>query len=404
MTTSSRSEEALENLQKNPYYEKYAERIATLQKTSPEEFLRKVEEQQKNKNIESKKKFASVDTRQFSSVLNPKGELKNDVTAEEKKLSDIFKVDLVKDKDATEVQIIWEEYHKNKEVLSATIPKDVYSQIQQNMKQYPTFLFPLPRSEGYEYIMCQSYGHAVHFTPLLAYQVHHENAPECLTMVHYTELSDKGIVLMRGDYDKAASPLTTRQFSSVLNPKGELKNDVTAEEKKLSDIFKVDLVKDKDATEVQIIWEEYHKNKEVLSATIPKDVYSQIQQNMKQYPTFLFPLPRSEGYEYIMCQSYGHAVHFTPLLAYQVHHENAPECLTMVHYTELSDKGIVLMRGDYDKNVLTGKEAQCLANQFQMYYNGKDENKYKLLQSFTKTPDSFKHVDLITELENIQLI
>ncbi|XP_039750863.1 ATP synthase mitochondrial F1 complex assembly factor 1 [Pararge aegeria] len=257
MTTSSRSEEALENLQKNPYYEKYAERIATLQKTSPEEFLRKVEEQQKNKNIESKKKFASVDT---------------------------------------------------------------------------------------------------------------------------------------------------RQFSSVLNPKGELKNDVTAEEKKLSDIFKVDLVKDKDATEVQIIWEEYHKNKEVLSATIPKDVYSQIQQNMKQYPTFLFPLPRSEGYEYIMCQSYGHAVHFTPLLAYQVHHENAPECLTMVHYTELSDKGIVLMRGDYDKNVLTGKEAQCLANQFQMYYNGKDENKYKLLQSFTKTPDSFKHVDLITELENIQLI
>ncbi|XP_023944858.2 ATP synthase mitochondrial F1 complex assembly factor 1 [Bicyclus anynana] len=257
MTTSSRSEKALENLQKNPYFEKYAERIATLQKTSPEEFLRKVEEQQKKQNVENKKKFASVDT---------------------------------------------------------------------------------------------------------------------------------------------------RQFSSVLNPKDNLKNDAAVEDKKLNDIFKVDLVKDKNASEVQIIWEEYHKNKEVISATIPNDLYTKIQQNMKKHPTFLFPLPRSEGYEYVMCQSYGHAVHFTPLLAYQVHQENAPECLTMVHYTELSEKGIILMRGEYDKNVLTGKEAQCLANQFQMYYNGKDENKFKLLESFTKTPDSFKHMDLITELENIQLV
>ncbi|XP_034828351.1 ATP synthase mitochondrial F1 complex assembly factor 1 [Maniola hyperantus] len=257
MTTSSKSEKALENLQKNPYFDKYAERIAALQKTSPEEFLRKVEEREKSKNAEKKKKFGSVDTKQFSSVLNPK---------------------------------------------------------------------------------------------------------ETLT------------------------------------------EDLTVQDKKLSDIFKVELVKDKDAAEVQIIWEVYHKNKEVISATIPKDLYSQIHQNMKQYPTFLFPLPRSEGYEYVMCQCYRHAVHFTPLLAYQVHQENAPECLTMVHYTEMSDKGIVLMRGDYDKNALTGKEAQCLANQFQMFYNGKDKNKSKLLETFTKTPDSFKHVDLITELENIQLV
>lgn len=33
-------------------------------------------------------------------------------------------------------------------------------------------------------------------------QVHKENAPECLTMVHYTELAEKGIILMRGEYDK----------------------------------------------------------------------------------------------------------------------------------------------------------------------------------------------------------
>ncbi|XP_026500361.2 ATP synthase mitochondrial F1 complex assembly factor 1 [Vanessa tameamea] len=256
MTTSSKSEKAMEILQNNPYYEKYADRIAEMQKTSPEEFLKRVEEQSKNKNSENKKKFASVDTRQYSSVLNPK--------------------------------------------------------------------------------------HA-------------------------------------------------------------LKEELILEDKKLNDIFKLELVADKNAEEVQIIWEEYHKQKEVISATIPKEIYENIQLNMKQYPTFLFPLPRSQGYEFIMSQVSGHTVHFTPLLAFQVHKENAPECLTMVHYTELVQKGIVLMRGEYDKNVLNGKEAQCLANQFQLYYNGRNENKIKLLKLFTKSPDIFKHMDLITELETLEV-
>ncbi|KAM3956186.1 ATP synthase mitochondrial F1 complex assembly factor 1 [Aphomia sociella] len=255
-TTTSVMEKALESLQNNPYYDKYADRIAALQKTSPEEFLQRIEEQKKTKNEEVKKKFASVDTRQYSSVLKPKEALETNISNEDKKLSDIFKIDLVQDKEASEIQHIWEEYHKNKEVISATVPKDLF-------------------------------------------------------------------------------------------------------------VF--------------------------------------IQENMKKYPTFLFPLPRSQGYEFIMCQSYGRTVHFTPLLAYQVHKENAPECLTMVHYAELIHKGIILMRGEYDKNVLTGKEAQCLANQFQMYYTGKEQSKLQLLESFTSSPDTFKHMDLISQLENIGL-
>ncbi|KAF9798413.1 hypothetical protein SFRURICE_003059 [Spodoptera frugiperda] len=202
---------------------------------------------------------------------------------------------------------------------------------------------------------------------------------------------------------KKFASVDTRQFSSVLNPKQALKEVSDSNEKKLSDIFKVELVKDKDAKEIQEIWEEYHKSKEVISATIPKDIYSSLQQQMQQCPTFLFPLPRSQGYEFIMCQNHGHTVHFTPLLAYQVHKENAPECLTIVHYTELADKGLILMRGEFDKNVLDGQEAQCLANQFQMYYSGKDATKLQLLNTFTKNPDTFKHMDLIAQLENIGL-
>ncbi|XP_047999557.1 ATP synthase mitochondrial F1 complex assembly factor 1 [Leguminivora glycinivorella] len=203
--------------------------------------------------------------------------------------------------------------------------------------------------------------------------------------------------------DKA--PVDTRQYSSVLNPKEALPDGVSAEEKKLDAIFKTDLVKDKDASEIQVIWQEYHKDKDVISATIPADAYTSLRENMKQFPTFLFPLPRDQGYEFILCQSFGHSVHFTPLLAFQVHKENAPECLTMVHYTELKDKGIVLMRGEYDKNVLSGREAQCLANQFQLYYGaGAEPARRELLQCFTASPDSFKHMDLIAQLENISLV
>lgn len=109
-----------------------------------------------------------------------------------------------------------------------------------------------------------------------------------------------------------------RQFSSVLNPKTSKESDVSGEEKKLSDIFKVELVEDKDGTEIKAIWEEYHKLLEVISAIIPLELYSDIHKKMKEFPLFLFPLPRAQGYEFMLSQCHAHSVHFTPLLAYQV--------------------------------------------------------------------------------------
>ncbi|XP_011138683.1 methionine--tRNA ligase, mitochondrial isoform X2 [Harpegnathos saltator] len=47
MTSRTRLEKVLEELQKNPYYDKYAGKIAKLQQTSPEEFLQRVEQQKK---------------------------------------------------------------------------------------------------------------------------------------------------------------------------------------------------------------------------------------------------------------------------------------------------------------------------------------------------------------------
>ncbi|CAH1261284.1 unnamed protein product [Diabrotica balteata] len=196
-----------------------------------------------------------------------------------------------------------------------------------------------------------------------------------------------------------------RQYSQLLTPKSKLAEPDQFKQESLEKIMKTDLIKDKSAEEIKSIWEEYHKEKQYcIAATIPSKDFTKLNENSKKYPTFLFALPRSQGYEFIMCQFAQNTVHFTPLLYYQVHKENAPECLNITHYDEFeADKGIVLMRGEYDKNVINAQEAQCLANQLQMYYVQEDSEKKKLLEQFTNEPDKFKHIDLIKQIENLSI-
>ncbi|XP_044253806.1 ATP synthase mitochondrial F1 complex assembly factor 1 [Tribolium madens] len=202
---------------------------------------------------------------------------------------------------------------------------------------------------------------------------------------------------------KNPETITEGKFSQLLNPKKPL-SSVEASEASLDKVMKLDLIKDKTPEEIKEIWHQYHIQKNYISAVVPADDYAELEARGRQYPTFLFPLPRKEGYEFIMAQFEGNCVHFTPLLYYQVHKENAPECLTMTHYTELKDeKKIVLMRGEYDKNVIDLKEAQCLANQLQLYYVRPTGAHLELLERFTKRPDEFKHMDLIKQIENLSL-
>lgn len=110
-----------------------------------------------------------------------------------------------------------------------------------------------------------------------------------------------------------------RQFSSVLNPKPDItSNESKVETKNLEDIMKLELIKDKTSEEITEIWKKYHLSKDAISAVIQKEQFGQIRENMKKHPIFIFPLPRSQGYEFIMCQFSGTIAHFTPLICYQV--------------------------------------------------------------------------------------
>ncbi|XP_076650880.1 methionyl-tRNA synthetase, mitochondrial isoform X1 [Halictus rubicundus] len=66
MTSSRRLEKVLEDLQKNPYFDKYAEKIAKFQKTSPDEFLQRIENEEKK--LQEKKvsvRWARSPSRQY---------------------------------------------------------------------------------------------------------------------------------------------------------------------------------------------------------------------------------------------------------------------------------------------------------------------------------------------------
>lgn len=113
-----------------------------------------------------------IDFRQFSHLLEAKKKLLTDEIPQDESLDKIMKVDLIKEKTTDEIKQIWQDYHIHKDVIAATISSADYEVINAQLKKYPTFLLPLPRSQGYEFIMLQSHGNTVHFTPLICYQVY----------------------------------------------------------------------------------------------------------------------------------------------------------------------------------------------------------------------------------------
>ena len=224
------------------------------------------------------------------------------------------------------------------------------------------------------------------------------------------------------DAKKAKPEGTPRTYKELLKPK-ERKDARTVKiggrkEVKLEDVMNVEMLDSHVTTkeELETIWMTYHKEEGaakntneaenyLISGTIGADKFKQLQANSKLYPIFLLPLPRDQGYEFFLVQFHLNEVHMTSLLAYQVHKENAPECLKLVHFNERMDKyGIVLMRGEFNKTVINQMEVNCLINQLQLFYcTAPDSPSTKILEKFNKSPDKFDHMEIIKHIESLQM-
>lgn len=62
-----------------------------------------------------------------------------------KKLEDIMKLELVQGKPIEEIKAIWSEHHRQKDVIAAVIPTEIFEILMQNAKRFPLFIFPIPR-------------------------------------------------------------------------------------------------------------------------------------------------------------------------------------------------------------------------------------------------------------------
>jgi len=173
--------------------------------------------------------------------------------------------------------------------------------------------------------------------------------------------------------------------------------------KKLEDIMYIDLIQGKSASDVKTIWENFHHGEHKFATSVPLKVFKKLQEQGASFPTFLFPLPRARGFEYILSQFSGSEIHFSPLINYQMFKENAPECLAVTHFTEMADATeLVLVLGEFNSDVLDATESLCLYHQLQRYYGEDDPRRLRLIEQFTHSPLSFLHMDLIAELEALR--
>ncbi|XP_072295208.1 ATP synthase mitochondrial F1 complex assembly factor 1 isoform X2 [Eucyclogobius newberryi] len=178
---------------------------------------------------------------------------------------------------------------------------------------------------------------------------------------------------------------------------------VSGKHKTLDSILNFDLVQDKTGAEISQIWTQFFSSKDTISASIPTETFELMQTRAKSSPTFLFALPRSDGYEFFVGQWSDLQLHFTSLINLKTVGDHAPCQLMLSHYPELKHKGVVLMTAERDHSALGVHEAQCLANQVQLFYGSRD-GAYRLVEAFNYHPEEFKHMDVIAELEQSRVV
>ncbi|XP_056303738.1 ATP synthase mitochondrial F1 complex assembly factor 1 [Danio aesculapii] len=191
-----------------------------------------------------------------------------------------------------------------------------------------------------------------------------------------------------------------KYMEKELDKRGKDGDGGFTKDKTLGSILNLEMVQQKSGAEITELWMQYFSKKDTISAVIPSSTFDFIFGRAKSCPTFLYALPQNEGYEFFVGQWSGNQLHFTSLINVQTMGENAPSQLILYHYTDLQkDKDIVLMTAEMDSKFVTVHQAQCLANQVQLFYGSQRLETFRLVETFNHKPEEFKHMAVIAELE-----
>uniref|UniRef100_UPI00398ED731 ATP synthase mitochondrial F1 complex assembly factor 1 isoform X2 n=1 Tax=Pristiophorus japonicus TaxID=55135 RepID=UPI00398ED731 len=171
-------------------------------------------------------------------------------------------------------------------------------------------------------------------------------------------------------------------------------------DKTLHSILNLDMMKEKTPDEIGQIWNQYFASKNTISAVIPGTTFDLMHSRSRKCPTFLYALPRQAGYEFFVGQWSATELHFSSLINLQSLGENSPSQLIIYHYLDLQkEKGIALLTAEIDTTFLGVQEAQCLANQAQLFYATDCLKTFNLVETFNHKPSDFQHMSVIAEIE-----
>ncbi|XP_038649946.1 ATP synthase mitochondrial F1 complex assembly factor 1 isoform X2 [Scyliorhinus canicula] len=160
------------------------------------------------------------------------------------------------------------------------------------------------------------------------------------------------------------------------------------------------MVKEKTSDEIRQIWNQYFALRNTISAVIPGATFDLMHSRSQKCPTFLYALPREAGYEFFVGQWSATELHFSSLINLQSLGANSPSQLIIYHYPDLKkEKGIVLLTAELDTTFLNVQEAQCLANEAQLFYATDCQKIYNLVEMFNHKPSDFKHMSVVAEIE-----
>jgi ATP synthase F1 complex assembly factor 1 len=153
---------------------------------------------------------------------------------------------------------------------------------------------------------------------------------------------------------------------------------------------------------IEKLWTTYHATRHNLYASIPTGIYQKLKERGHNYPQFVLPLPRKDGYEFYFLQFIEDYISMTSLLEYKIHKEYSRAHLMMYHHRELvSSHGLVLMQGILSNGTcLSTQEAQLLAFMLQYYYLQSDEG-FEKVKLFHRYPEQFDVQSLMEDLEKI---
>ncbi|PRP84562.1 hypothetical protein PROFUN_05897 [Planoprotostelium fungivorum] len=129
---------------------------------------------------------------------------------------------------------------------------------------------------------------------------------------------------------------------------------------------------DKETPEgINFIWVNYFRNKPVLSAVLPGDMWKNLLDKTSKYPTMIYPLPMDAGGHMMVFGRFDvekKMINFTYLSTIKSLGELAAPFLVVQFFTDLQEsKGLVLMKGDYQKQSVDSNQSLFLVNLWQVF-------------------------------------